>query len=219
MRADEAGTGAGDGVGAAGRPFPPWFTAAVARLARGIAAELATARTGTAKAAAETTGTGTGTDMGTDMGTRADGRVLVVGVPDRHLRAALGGALGPLRVVVAPAGPPLDEPDGAYDVAVALDWLHRLEDPGAGLAELRRVAPAHRLVAAPREPLAALGVRPVAGLVDRLRGARRPRPSLPRPSGSGSWSAPGFLRFASRSGAVRDVAHPLGWSVVWLRRR
>lgn len=138
---------------------------------------------------------------------RGPRRTLVVGAPaSRELEAALG----PVHVVAAPEVPALPGEDGAYDVAVALDWLHRLADPSSGLAELRRLAPA-LLIAAPREPLAARGLMGTAWLADRLGAADVPRPART------SWSGPGFLRFASTVGAVRDVAHPLGWTVVWVR--
>lgn len=122
-------------------------------------------------------------------------RTLVVGRPDRRTLAVLDAALGPLTVVRDPgeAGA-----DGGYDVGVALGWLHRLDDPGAGLAALRRVAPAHLLLGTPREPLASLGLRTHS-------------------AGRTAWSAPGFLRFASDHGAVRDVAHTLDDTLVWVR--
>ncbi len=141
-------------------------------------------------------------------GPAAPRRTLVVGVPGMRALATLEAALGTADVAADPTTPA--RPDGAYDVVVALDWLHRLADPAAGLAQLRRLAPA-LLVAAPREPLAAVGVSGVGWLADRVGGS-----SPVAPAGA-SWSGPGFLRFASTAGAVRDVAHPLGWTVVWLR--
>lgn len=157
-------------------PFPPHVVVAVSRLARRIAAEVTSARP----------------------------RALVVGMPDWRTLTILEAALESVRVVPAPLGTQLDHADGDYDVGVALDWLHRLGDPVSGLEALCRAAPAHLLLGAPREPLAALGM----GVTARL--LRRP--------GRSSWSAPGFMRFASAAGAVRDVAHPLGWSLVWVRR-
>jgi len=143
-------------------------------------------------------------------------RTLVVGDPASGARAALEGTLGPVTVMAPPAVPFLPGADGSVEVAVALDWLHRLEEPSAGLAQLRRLAPA-LLVAAPREPLAALGVRGTARLADRLTDRLADTGTAARLPARESWSGPGFLRFVSAAGAVRDVAHPLGWSLVWLR--
>jgi hypothetical protein len=161
-------------LSAAAPPFPPHVVVAISRLARRIAAEV------------------------------GHPRALVVGMPDWRTLTILDAALGSVRVVRAPDGPVLDIPAEQYDVGVALDWLHRLDDPERGLAELRRVAPEHLLLAAPREPLAKLGLPVTARLV--------------RHPGRTSWSGPGFMRFASTAGAVRDVAHPLGWSLLWVRR-
>jgi hypothetical protein len=157
-------------------PFPPHVVLAVSRLARHIAADMDVARP----------------------------RALVVGMLDWRTLTILDSAFSSVRAVPAPDGPELDSVDERYDVGVALDWLHRLEEPATGLAALRRVAPEHLLLGAPREPLARLGVTFTARLL------RRP--------GRTSWSAPGFMRFASTAGAVRDVAHPFGWSLLWVRR-
>ncbi len=157
-------------------PFPPHVVVAVSRLARHIAAEVDAARP----------------------------HALVVGMPDWRTLTILDSAFSSVRVVPAPDGPELEDLDETYDVGVALDWLHRLDDPARGLAALRRAAPEHLLLGAPREPLAKLGL-PFAA---RLLG--HPGPT--------SFSAPGFMRFASTAGAVRDVAHPFGWSLLWVRR-
>jgi hypothetical protein len=139
---------------------------------------------------------------------RAQLRTLVVGMADWRTITGLETALGPVDVVPAPRGPALllpEVPLGGFDVAVALHWLPALADPAAGLAELRRVAPAHLLLAVPSEPLAALGIRLPSGALGRGREGQR-------------WSGSQFVRLVSRFGAVRDLAHPVGWIVVWVRR-
>lgn len=153
-------------------------------------------------------------------------RVLVVGMPDPRTLAALETALGPVTVTAAPRVPVLTEEDGSYDVVVALGWLATLRepehmegertrsDPGVGLTELARVASGHLLLAVPREPLTALGVSVTSRALVRVGGQDLARA---KPGGT-TWSAPGFMRFASRAGAVRDVAHPLLWSLLWVRR-
>ncbi len=141
-------------------------------------------------------------------GGRAQLRTLVVGMADWRTITALQTALGAVDVVPAPREPALlhpEVPPGGFDVAVALRWLSGLADPEAGLAELRRVAPAHLLLAVPREPLAALGIRLPPSALGRGREGER-------------WSGAQFLRLVSRFGAVRDLAHPIGWTVVWVRR-
>jgi hypothetical protein len=131
---------------------------------------------------------------------------LAVGRADWRTLAALERVFGSIAVA--------ENPDqaiparGGYDVAVALDWLHTLDDPDGGLARLRAIAPGHLLLGAPREPLAKLGVTFTTRLLGRTGTGR-----------GTAWSAPGFLRLVSRHGAVRDVAHPLGWSLAWVRRR
>jgi hypothetical protein len=155
-------------------PFPPHVVVAVSRLARRIAA-----------------------DATPGPGRRL--RSLVVGLPDWRTMTVLEATLGSVKVVPATEL----RRTGGYDVGIALDWLHGLDDPEAGLDALHAAAPAHLLLAAPREPLAKLGVTFTARLL------RHP---------GNAWSAPGFMRFVSRAGAVRDVAHPLGWCLVWVRR-
>lgn len=135
-------------------------------------------------------------------------RTLVLGMPDWRSLTGLETVLGPADVVAEPRGPVRPEiavPPGGFDVAVALQWLSHLDDPDAGLAALRAVAPRHLLLAAPREPFAPIGVRLPARLLGRGRTGTR-------------WSGADFLRLVSRHGAIRDVAHPTGFTLVWLRR-
>lgn len=133
-------------------------------------------------------------------------RSLVLGMPDWRTLTGLETLLGPADVVAEPRGPVAPEveaPPGGFDVGVALRWLSGLEDPDAGLSALRAIAPRHLLLAAPHEPFDPIGVRLPARLLGRGRGGHR-------------WSGSGFLRLVSRHGAVRDVAHPIGFTLVWL---
>lgn len=124
-----------------------------------------------------------------------DPRAMVVGAPGPAAREALEAATAGLTVIEAPDGDIATSADEAFDVIAALGWLHRLDEPQAALRALAGRSE-HLVLATPREPLAARGVR--------VHGGR-------------SWSSPGFLRFASTVGAVREVAHPLGWTVLWVR--
>lgn len=150
------------------RPLPPSVTRAAVRLARAALDE-----TGTAGA----------------------GRVLVLGDPGPSARDALTAVAAEVSVVDAPDGRAPEPVGSGVDVVAALGWLHRAPEPEAALRGLAGGG-AHLVLATPREPFAARGVR--------LRPGR-------------SWSSPGFLRLASMVGAVRAVAHPLGWTVLWVR--
>jgi len=134
-------------------------------------------------------------------------RTLVLGMPDWRTLTGLETVLGPADVVAEPRGPvapEVDVPLGGFDVGVALRWLSRLEDPYAGLSALREVAPRHLLLAGPREPFDPIGIRLPARLLGRGRAGTR-------------WSGSDFLRLVSHHGAIRDVAHPTGFTLVWLR--
>ncbi len=177
---------AGSGRRAARRALPARVRRAAVRLAGDLVAEA----------------------RGDAPGGRPPLRTLVVGMADWRTITALETALGAVDVVPAPREPALlhpEVPPGGFDVAVALDWLSGLAEPAAGLAELRRVAPAHLLLAVPSEPLAALGIRLPSRALGRGREGQR-------------WSSSQFVRLVSRFGAVRDLAHPIGWTVVWVRR-
>lgn len=128
------------------------------------------------------------------------GEPALVEVVERALDRAAEpvGAAAELASIEAPA------------VVVALDWLHRTDDPEAALRALASAAP-HLLLGAPREPLAALGVRGTARALARVGGRPAPARDL-------AWSAPGFVRLVSQVAAVRDVAHPVPWNLVWARR-
>jgi len=121
---------------------------------------------------------------------------LVVGPATPRLLAAVSRALTPRLVQVDDLAA---APDG-LDVVVAPDWIARQDDPDAAVAALGGLGAAHLLLGAPSRPLAVL----VAAVT------RRPRP--------GVWTGSGFLRAASAAGGVREVAHPRGWTFVWVRR-
>ena len=179
-------------------PLPPRVGRAVARMAAELSGE---ARRGPSPAPAQVA-------PGRRPPSPPALRTLVLGMPDWRTLTGMETVLGPADVVVEPRGPvvpEIDVPPGGFDVGVALRWLSRLDDPDAGLAALRQVAPRHLLVAAPREPFGPIGVRMPARLLGRGRSGRR-------------WSGSDFLRLVSRHGAVRDVAHPTGFILVWLRR-
>lgn len=151
------------------------------------------ARLGVAALAEEAAGVG----VGRPAGAAPAARLLVLGDPGAAARAVLADALGD--VTVSPGsdgggGGAAADPGAGYDV-VASVGLHRAADPDTALRGAAGRG-RHLLLAAPREPLAARGVRVHPGR---------------------SWSSPGLLRLASTVGAVRDVAHPRGWTVLWVR--
>lgn len=163
-----------------GAPLPPRVGRAVARMAVGLSAEARPLAVPKAPPL----------------------RTLVLGMPGWRTLTGLETVLGPADVVTEPRGaaaPEVAVPPGGFDVGVALRWLAGLEDPDAGLAALREVAPRHLLLAGPREPFDPLRVR----LPARRRGGTR-------------WFGTDFLRLVSRHGAIRDVAHPVGFTLVWL---
>jgi len=150
------------------RPLPPSVTRAGVRLIRAALDETAAA---------------------------GAGRVLVLGDPGPSASAAVAAVAAEVSAVDAPDGLVPDAVGAGFDVVAALAWLHRVPEPDAALRGLATRG-AHLVLATPREPLAARGVR--------LRPGR-------------SWSSPGFLRIASTVGAVRAVVHPPGWTVLWIR--
>lgn len=165
-------------------PLPAHVIAALARLARGVAA--------------------------TPSPDRRSRRTVVVGRPGPAAVSALATALGgDVSAVPAPDSAALDL--GGIDVLVALDWLHRLPDPAACIRALHGTGATDLLIGAPREPFARLGVGLATPVLAAVGAAGRTAP------GRTSWSAPGFIRLASTIGPVRMVAHPIGWSLAWVR--
>jgi len=121
---------------------------------------------------------------------------LVVGPASSRLLAAVSRTLTPRLVQIDDlVAAPED-----VGVVVAVDWIARQEDPEAAITTLGRLGAEHLLLGAPSRPLAAL--------TSRLLGRKH----------KGAWTGSDFLRAVSAAGGVREVAHPRGWTLVWVRR-
>ena len=122
---------------------------------------------------------------------------LEVGAASRS--AVLRGVLTDVTSVeVTDPRAPLGPLPGRFDLVVCVDVLADLPDPDAGLRELARASSRHLLLCVPHEPFARAGTL--------LTG---------RPPHRNRWTGAGFQRFVSQVAAVRQVASPYPWTVVW----
>jgi 2-polyprenyl-3-methyl-5-hydroxy-6-metoxy-1,4-benzoquinol methylase len=140
--------------------------------------------------------------------TLAPARVVGVDVEDAGLRAHWsrpGAPPADFRVAHAER---LPFADGEFGAVSAIEVLEHVEDPHAALAEMTRVARAHLLVSAPREPLwRALNV--ARGAYWRTLGDT--------PGHRQHWSRRAFAALLARHGEIVRVRTPLPWTMVLVR--
>jgi 2-polyprenyl-3-methyl-5-hydroxy-6-metoxy-1,4-benzoquinol methylase len=99
-------------------------------------------------------------------------------------------------------------PNGAFDMAAAIEVLEHVPDPERTLAEMARVAARHLLVSVPREPLwHALNVARGAYLADLGN----------TPGHVNHWSKRSFVRAAGRHGQVIQARSPFPWTMLLVR--
>jgi ubiquinone/menaquinone biosynthesis C-methylase UbiE len=132
--------------------------------------------------------------------------VVGLDLPDQGLRSEWAKVPGPS--FLHGDAHRLPFPDDAFDVVVAVEVLEHLRDPSAGLAEIVRVARRDLVLSVPREPIFRLG---------NLVSGRHVRALGNTPGHLNHWSTVSFVRFVSQVAAVRDVAKPLPWTIVWAR--
>lgn len=105
-------------------------------------------------------------------------------------------------------GRTLPFPDGAFDLASAVEVLEHVPEPEATLAEMARVARRHLLVSVPREPL--------WRALNMARGAYL-RELGNTPGHLNHWSRRGFVRLLGRHGEVAAVRSPFPWTMALVR--
>ena len=134
------------------------------------------------------------------------GDVTALDLPDAGLRELWRGVPGP-RFLHADAER-LPFVDDAFDVVVSVEVLEHLVDPEAGLREYARVGRRHLILSVPREPLFRMG---------NMSAGRHWGALGNTPGHLNHWGAASFIRFVSTVGAVREVALPLPWTMLWVR--
>lgn len=97
--------------------------------------------------------------------------------------------------------------DGA-ELVVCCEVLEHLDDPGAGLHALQRVARQHLIVSVPREPLWCALNLARGKYISRFGNT---------PGHVQHWSKAGFVRLVSRYFEVVEVHSPLPWTMLLCR--
>ena len=100
--------------------------------------------------------------------------------------------------------------DGAFDVALCLEVLEHVPQPGLALEELKRVSAGHILISVPRQPFFSLA---------NLALGKNWRTGGDAPDHIHRWTAPQFLAWAGERLAIEGVALPFPWVVVLGRAR
>jgi 2-polyprenyl-3-methyl-5-hydroxy-6-metoxy-1,4-benzoquinol methylase len=98
--------------------------------------------------------------------------------------------------------------DGQFDVAIAIEVLEHVPDPGHTLAEMARVARRHLLVSVPREP--------VWRVLNLARGAYV-KDLGNTPGHVNHWSRPALVRLLERHGRPTAIRAPFPWTMVLVR--
>lgn len=132
--------------------------------------------------------------------------VTALDLPDAGLRQEWRAVPGPKFLHADAHKLPFE--GGAFDVLVSIEVLEHLEDPQAGLREYARVAGRHLILSVPREPLFRMG---------NMSAGRHWGALGNTPGHLNHWSTASFVRFASTVGAVREVALPMPWTMLWVR--
>lgn len=133
------------------------------------------------------------------------GRCVSIDLPDAGLRSEWRTRPGPAYLHADALALPFR--DSAFDLIVCVEVLEHLTDPERGLRELARVGSRHLVVSVPREPIFR-GCNLVAGRYVKDLGNT--------PGHLNHWSRSSFQRFVSSVGAVREVATPFPWTVLWV---
>lgn len=98
----------------------------------------------------------------------------------------------------------------SFDLVVCLEVLEHLEDPGAALAELRRVTARHAIVSVPREP--------IWHLLNLMRGKYLSAFGN-TPGHIQHWSTRSFQAFVAAFFDVQEVRCPLPWTILLLKKK
>ena len=136
------------------------------------------------------------------------GRVVGVDLEDPKLRAEWNRHVRPNLEFSAGFAEDLPYADDEFDAATAMEVLEHVEDPGAVLAEMTRVASQWLIVSVPREPLwRALNL--ARGAYVRHLGNT--------PGHLNHWSKRGLKRLLSQYGEVVELRSPTPWTMALVR--
>ncbi len=98
----------------------------------------------------------------------------------------------------------------SFDLVICLEVLEHLDDPGAALAELRRVTARHAIVSVPREP--------IWRLLNLMRGKYLSAFGN-TPGHIQHWSTRSFHAFVAAYFDVQEVRRPLPWTILLLKKK
>lgn len=104
----------------------------------------------------------------------------------------------------------LDEQQDKADLVVCCEVLEHLEDPGAGLRALQRVAGRYLIVSVPREPVWRLLNMARCKYINELGNT---------PGHIQHWSKSSFIGFVSECFTVVEAKSPLPWTMLLCRPR